>query len=109
MDFHSPVTHISLDFIASGFFSNSYRGRLEAYSPAGVLVDSDLTAPLAEGQFETMSVHAPQIAWALVYPPEDPFGDLDNLRFTAVPEPATALLSTVLIGCTSMLLRRRRG
>ena len=102
MDFHSPVTDIRLDYIASGFFDNLYRGRLEAYSPAGVLVDSYLTAPLSEGQFETMSVHAPQIAWALAYPPEDPFGDLDNLRFTAVPEPVTGLLATILVGCSGM-------
>jgi hypothetical protein len=107
MDFHSLVTDISLDYIASGFFDNLYRGRLEAYSPAGVLVDSYLTAPLAEGQFETMSVNAPQIAWALAYPPEDPFGDLDNLRFTAVPEPATALLAAIAVGPSGLVRRRR--
>jgi hypothetical protein len=101
------VTDISLDYIASGFFDNLYRGRLEAYSPAGVLVDSYLTAPLAEGQFETMRVNAPQIAWALAYPPEDPFGDLDNLRFTAVPEPATALLAAIAVGPSGLLRRRR--
>jgi PEP-CTERM motif len=106
MDFHSLVTNIQIDYIGSGFLGNSYRGRLEAYSSAGVLVDSYLTAPLAGGQFETMVVDAPQIAWALAYPPEDPFGDLDNLRFTVVPEPATLALIGLAM-CGGQFVRRR--
>jgi hypothetical protein len=106
MDFHSLVTSIQLDYIGSGFQGNSYRGRLDAYSSAGVLLDSYLTAPLGEGQFETMVVDAPQIAWALAYPPEDPFGDLDYLRFNVVPEPGTVLLAGI-VACGGMLRRRR--
>jgi hypothetical protein len=105
MDFHSLVTSIQLDYIASGFQGSSYRGRLEAYSLAGVLLDSYLTAPLGDGEFETMVVDAPQIAWALAYPPEDPFGDLDNLRFTVVPEPGAAVL--IGIAVFGGLLNRR--
>jgi hypothetical protein len=107
MDFSARVTSISLDYTASGFQSNTYAGRLEAYSSAGVLVASDNTALLAGGQHETMNVTAPQIAYALAYPPADPFGDLDNLHFTAVPEPATCLLS--LIGLLGASAHRRRN
>ena len=106
MDFHSLVTSIQLDYIASGFFDNAYSGRLEAYSPTGVLVDSYLTAPLGGGQFETMTVEAPQIAWALAYPPEDTFGDLDNLRFTVVPEPGTVGLIAIA-GCIGLFVDGR--
>ena len=110
MDFHSLVTRIQLDYIGSGFFDNSYQGRLEAYSSAGVLLDSYLTAPVSEGQFETMTVEAPQIAWALAYPPEDPFGDLDYLRFTVVPEPATvALVALAAWGGVFVRWRRTNG
>jgi hypothetical protein len=108
MDFHSLVTRIQLDYVGSGFFDNSYQGRLEAYSSTGVLLDSYLTAPLAEGQFETMTVEAPQIAWALAYPPEDPFGDLDYLRFTVVPEPGTVAL-VALAAWGGVFVRRRRS
>jgi hypothetical protein len=109
MDFHSPVTDISIDYKPSGFQGNHYRGRLEAYSPAGVLLSSYLTAPLAGGQFETMTVHAPRIAWALAYPPEDPFGDLDNLRFTVVPEPGTLLVMASAGGGVIFTRRRRQA
>jgi hypothetical protein len=97
MDFLSQTSAVSVDYIASGFFSELYVGRLEAYSAGGTLLDVDETAPLAGGQFATMTVRAPQIAYALAYPPEDPFGDLDFLRFT-VPEPAA--LSLALVGAT---------
>jgi len=106
MDFHAPVTSVSLDFIADGFFGNSYAGRLEAYSAAGVLLTSDDTALLAGGQHETMTVTAPVIAYALAYPPLDPFGDLDHLQFSVVPEPATlVMLATVPLA--ALTLRRR--
>jgi hypothetical protein len=107
MDFHSLVTRIQLDYIGSGFFDDSYQGRLDAFSSAGVLLDSYLTSPLSEGQFETMTVEAPQIAWALAYPPEDPFGDLDHLRFTVVPEPETVAL-VALAAWGGLSVRRRR-
>jgi len=106
MDFHVPVTSISLDCIASGFFSNSYAGRLEAYSAAGVLLTSDDTNLLVGGQHETMTVTAPTIAYALAYPPLDPFGDLDHLQFSAVPEPTT-LLMLAASPLAALTLRRR--
>jgi hypothetical protein len=112
MDFHSLVTDIQLDYIASGFFDDLYTCRLEAYSSAGVLLDSYTTAPLAEAQVETMSVSAPQISYALAYPTEDPFGDLDALSFTVVPEPGTLLLGgtflSMLVASPAGRLRRRR-
>jgi hypothetical protein len=107
MNFHAPVNNISIDYIASGFFSNLYQGRLEAYSATGVLLASDDTALLAGGQHETMTVAAPNIEYAFAYPPLDPFGDLDNLHFTAVPEPTACVL--LLIGALTAFARRRRS
>lgn len=108
MDFHPFATSVSLDYIASGFFSNLYAGRLEAYSSTGVLLASDNTAPLAGGRFETMSVAAPQIAYALAYPPADPFGDLDHLTFTSVPEPAgVALCAGGVLAAVAFTTRQR--
>jgi hypothetical protein len=95
MNFHALVTSVSLDYIASGFFDATYSGRLEAYSAGGALLTSYNTAALAGGQHATMTVNAPQIAYAIAYPPADPFGDLDHLRFTAVPEPATVSLLAI--------------
>jgi hypothetical protein len=107
MDFLVPVTSISLDYIARGFFDNSYAGRLEAYSAAGTLLTSDDTALLFGGQHEMMTVTAPNIAYALAYPPLDPFGDLDHLQFTAVPEPGS-LLMLVATAPAAFTFRRRR-
>jgi hypothetical protein len=108
MDFHSQVNSVSVDYIASGFSSESYVGRLEAYSAGGILIDTYETSPLAESQFETMTVTAPQIAYALAYPPEDPFGDLDNLRFN-IPEPTTLAIAIFGIAICGMKIRRRRS
>jgi hypothetical protein len=88
------------------FFGNSYTGRLEAYSAVGVLLASDETASLVGGQHETMTVTAPNIAYALAYPPADPFGDLDHLQFSAVPEPSTLLLLATSV-LTTFTFRRR--
>jgi hypothetical protein len=95
MVFFVPATSISIDYIASGFFDNSYSGRLEAYTQHNVLVASYTTALLKGGQHETMTVSAPNIAYALAYPPLDPFGDLDHLQFSVVPEPAVLLMLTI--------------
>jgi len=105
MDFHTKVTSVSIDYIASGFFDEPYVGRLEAYSHSGVLLDSYITSPLAEGQFETMTVSAPRIAYALAFPPDDPFGDLDHLRFT-IPEPGG--LAMCGLGALGLAWFRRR-
>jgi MYXO-CTERM domain-containing protein len=108
MDFHAFVTNVRVDYMGSGFFGESYTARLEAYSPAGVLLSSDVTAPLAGGQVEALSVSAPRIGYALAFPVDDPFGDLDNLSFT-VPEPATPLLGAFAIGAVAFIRRRRRA
>ncbi|MFO0789945.1 MAG: hypothetical protein U0805_10845 [Pirellulales bacterium] len=105
MDFVVPATTISLDYIASGFMSNSYTGRLDAFSSTGTLLDSYETALLAAGQFETMTVTAPHIAYAIAHPPSDPFGNFDHLTFTAVPEPTW--LVTLLIALSATLFTRR--
>jgi hypothetical protein len=107
MDFNTAVTTISLDYTPSGFFNDRYAGRLEAYSSAGILLASDDTALLAGGLHETMTVAAPNIKYALAYPPVDPFGDLDHLQFTIVPEPTACVL--LLTSTLSTLTGRRRN
>lgn len=111
MDFHAPATSVSVDYIASGFFSRLHTGRLEAYSSSGTLLAFYETGLLAEAQSETMTVNGAGIAYALAYPPVDPFGDLDHLRFTVVPEPDNASLAAAAgCGCggLAMVLSRRR-
>lgn len=88
MDFPQPPRRIELDYISSGFASELYLGRIEGYDTAGNLVAFDETALLASGQSEALSLSAPGIAYALAFPPEDPFGDFDFLRIT-VPEPGS--------------------
>lgn len=94
MDFDAPPQRIEVDYIASGFSSESYLGRLEAYSAAGNLLGAVETALLSEGQIGTLSLSTPGIAYAVAYPPDDPFGDFDYLRIT-VPEPACLTLVAV--------------
>lgn len=106
MDFPTPPQSIEIDYISSGFSDESYQGRLEAYNSAGVLLDFTETALLAEGQFETLALSTPGIAYALAYPPTDPFGDLDNLRIT-IPEPASIVLLASLMASANAARRRR--
>jgi hypothetical protein len=112
MDFHAPATSVSVDYIASGFFSRVHTGRLEAYSSSGSLLGFYETAPLAGAQHETMTVSVPGIAYALAYPPVDPFGDMDHLRFTVVPEPNSAGMMVAAgggcAGLATVVARRRR-
>lgn len=112
MDFHAPVLSVSVDYIASGFFSRVHTGRLEAYSSSGSLLDFYETAPLSGAQHETMTLSVPGIAYALAYPPVDPFGDLDHLRFTVVPEPNSGGMMVAAgggcAGLATVVARRRR-
>lgn len=108
MDFHEFVDEIKLDYISSGSVTGAV-GRIEAYSWNNILLAVDETAPLGDNQFETLSVAAPQIAYAFAYPPADPFGGFDNLRFNVVPEPA-GIVQGLFAGVLGVVCwRRRRG
>ncbi len=109
MDFNEPVSAISIDYIASGFSGEAFAGLLQAFDANGTLIVEDTTAPLFDEQFETLTVSVPSgnIAYALAYPPEDPFGRLDNLRLTVVPEPSSAILLTMALLVVGFRLRRR--
>lgn len=107
MDFHAPAVSISIDYRSSGFRSGNFVGLLEAYDSHGVLLGRDTTFPLIGHSFETMTVQASGIAFALAYPPDDPFGDLDHLVFTVpIPEPSTLALAT--LGAVGLLTAARR-
>ena len=83
--------------------------RLEVYGASGELLEVDVSGPTGEGVFETLSVTRPtaDIARALVYGADYPFGRFDALTFeTPVPEPGAAVL--VVLGPALVLRRRRR-
>ena len=108
MDFADSAYGVSILF-GGGTFNGTDGGRLEVYNAAGTLLDWYDTAPLAVGQSETMALFRPQgdIEFAIAYTPagRGNFGQLDGLRFSVVPEPATAVLTFVLVG----LAARRRA
>jgi len=103
MDFASPTSFLSIDFIGGWSFTNDI-GRLDAFDQNGVLLASYTTAPLAAGSVETGSLTRPagDIAWAVAYMPADggDFGRLDHLQFLVVPEPTCFAVS--LLGLASM-------
>lgn len=104
MDFAAAPEAIEIDYIASGHLSQSFAGRLEGYAANGNLIAAVETPLLAEDQFATLVLNAPGVAYALAYPPLDPFGRLDNLRIV-IPEPVTFyLVATGLL----LLPQRRR-
>ena len=108
MDFSSPADFIAIDFIGGWSFTND-TGRLDVFSSTGTLLDSYITAPLAAGSIETMTISRPagDIAWAVAYVPlhGGNFGRLDNLRFAVVPEPGCASLILAGVAC---VYRKRR-
>jgi len=104
MDFALAPESITIDYIASGHLNQSFAGRLEGYAANGNLIATVDTSLLVENQFATLSLSSPGIAYALAYPPLDPFGRLDNLR-VVIPEPvALSLVATALL----LLPQRRR-
>ena len=111
MDFNGTVAGISIDF--QGSIGETDQGRLDVYNSQNVLLDSFLTAPLAGGQTQTMSVTrlSTDIAYALAFTtqPNLGFGRLDHLVFsTPVPEPSTPLFLTLgALGLAGMSRRRK--
>ena len=109
MDFGGPINFLAIDFIGGWTLTNDI-GKLDVFNSAGVLLDSYTTAPRPADIVETMTISRPagDIAWAVAYLPVDggDFGRLDNLRFTAAPEPTTC--SVILLGVAVAFASRRR-
>jgi hypothetical protein len=110
MDFTSPISEVSIDFISS--FNDA--GELHVFdSNWRELGTGILTPALAAHQVQTMTLSSTDadIAHAVAYSHGTGFGRLDNLRFTTViPEPSPGLLGAV--GFISLILvsrMRERG
>jgi hypothetical protein len=111
MDFNGVTSSVSIDF--QGSSGGTDQGRLDVYSSQNILLDSFVTAPLAGGQTQTMTVTrlTPDIAYALAFTtvPNLGFGRLDHLVFgTPVPEPSTFPLAALgALGLAGRKWRRR--
>jgi|GEM_PF-1197687 len=108
MDFNAPVTALSIDFIGGDLFTNDI-AELDVFNAAGTLVAAYISSPRAPGEVETLTVSRPlgDVAWAVAYaqPGDGNFIRLDNLRFTAVPEPGAAAL---VVPALAMVLALRQ-
>jgi hypothetical protein len=80
VDFTTPVTTVRLDAIGT---ASGDRARLEAYDRYGVLIGRYTTAPLADGQLETMQLQRPtaDIAYVIAKAHSGIAVRLDRLRF----------------------------
>ncbi len=111
VDFANPVLWVTLDFIAN---DTTDTGLLRAFNSVGTLLETRLTAPLAQNQIGTLTVGGGEANIAYVLAGGNTVTTtydailLDNLRY-AIPEPSTlALFGTgtlTLLGCGW----RRRG
>lgn len=108
-DFATGMSSLSIIFQGSSGLV-AQQGTLQAFNINGVLLESFTTTPLFGGQSQTMFVNraGPDIAWAVAYTitPNSPFGRLDQLSFTAVPEPGALALCAV--GTVMLLVFRAR-
>ena len=110
MRFNGPANEVSIDVIGSTDLSPTV-GVLEVYDAAGMLLETVTSPELLRQEVSTLSIARPgfDIAFARAFSSDDhsPFGRLDNLRFTSVPEPATAVL-LIVCGLAGRALRRAR-
>jgi hypothetical protein len=108
MDFNTPVSLLSIDFIGGDLFTNDV-AQLDVFDSSGVLLASYVSSPRAPDSVETLWVSrlAGDIAWAVAYagPGNGNFIRLDNLQFTTVPEPSAA---TLLLLAGTLGLRGKR-
>lgn len=108
MDFTTPVSLLSIDFIGGDLFTNDV-AQLDAYNSSGILLASYISSPRASDSVETLTISrlAGDISWAVAYsgPGNGDFIRLDNLQFTTVPEPSTTML-LLLIGTVGLVWKR---
>jgi hypothetical protein len=108
MDFASPVSAVSIDFISSA----NDAGELHIFDSGWHELGAGFSTPtLAAHQVATMTLSSPvgDIAHAVAYSQGTGFGRLDNLQFMMpVPEPAPAILGAGA-GAVIFLLHGRRS
>jgi hypothetical protein len=98
MRFSAPATNVTIDFIGTSTLSTQI-GVLEIFNSQGNLLDTFTSSPLLAHQIATLSLTRPvgdiRYARAFSSPSASPFGTLDNLRFTSIPEPAALLMAAI--------------
>jgi hypothetical protein len=97
-DFAPYAVSVSVDFAADN--GSDRNAELLAYDSGGSLVDSDFygTPALGAGQYVTLSVSAPEIAYVLCYGDNVARADawvLDNMVFEPIPAPGAFVLGGV--------------
>ena len=110
--FDTPTDWVSLDFIRNN--TGDARGYLLAYNESGIEIARIFTADLDlnVGVTEILTVSMPSATISYIVASWDDAqrccnGELDNLRFEAIPEPSSIVI-WCLIGLTCGMLRYRR-
>ncbi|QDU39330.1 PEP-CTERM motif protein [Maioricimonas rarisocia] len=106
--FYKPTDFVSIDIVGLNSTSSFFSGRLQAFNSSGTSLEiASANALLFAGDVKTIAIHRPQqdIAYVLASGDTD-FNSLDNLQFSAVPEPSS--LALLGIGCAAIAVRRRR-
>jgi hypothetical protein len=106
-EFNGTTSSVSITLAGASFFE-PMAARLEVYGASGELLEVDVTDPTNYGVFETLAVTrpTPDIARAVIYSVDYPFGRFDALTFaTPVPEPGA--LGLLALGPALLLARRR--
>ena len=111
MRFLAPTTDVSVDFIGTSTLAEQV-GVLEIFNAQGDLLDTFTSGPLLTHKIATLSLSraAGDIGYARAFSSHDasPFGALDNLRFTTIPEPAAGILAMVAAMLIAVLPGGRR-
>lgn len=94
-----PSMHLTFDMVSLNAFM--YEMRVLGYTPTGRLSARRLI-PVGPSSFDEFTIHAPfdePISRFVIRPVANTSQAYDNFRFTPVPEPSTAMLAAVVLGC----------
>lgn len=111
MRFPSLASQVELDFVGTNTIAGQI-GVLEIFNASGVMLDSMTSSSLLAHQIATLRLsRSPgDIGYARAYfsPSANPFGTLDNLRFTTLPEPPASILLFAGAGILARFFHRSR-